>query len=134
MSKLRISGPRKRTAKGNAVILGPDYDQFLSSLKTRIQTARLSAARAVNRDLVLLYWDIGRAIVEKQKSLNWGNSVVEMVAKDLRKEFPAMVGFSQANVWRMRQLHVVYSNEAILAQAVRELKNPAPSYRQENKD
>ncbi len=102
----------------------PTYQ--LSDPEARIQTARLSATRAVNRDLVLLYWDIGRAIVEKQKLLNWGDSVVEMVAKDLQKEFPAMVGFSQANVWRMRQLHMVYSSEAILAQAERELETGVP--------
>ena len=107
-------------------IASPEYRRFIEQLKARVLSARVSAARAVNCDLILLYWDIGRAIVEKQKLLNWGDSVVEMVAKDLQKEFPAMAGFSQANVWRMRQLHLVYSSEAILAQAERELKNRVP--------
>ncbi|MCB4756028.1 MAG: PDDEXK nuclease domain-containing protein [Elusimicrobia bacterium] len=126
MNKRKPSEREKHTGMKSAVIAGADYDQFLSALKIRIQAARLSAARAVNRDLILLYWDIGRAIVEKQALLNWGDSVVEMVAKDLQREFPAMAGFSPANVWRMRQLHTVYSSEAILAQAARELENRSP--------
>ena len=52
-----------------------DYPAFLAALKERILHARNSAARAVNRELVLLYWDIGRAIVEKQQLLGWGESV-----------------------------------------------------------
>ncbi len=104
----------------------PDYRQFIADLKARVAAARLSAARAVNHDLILLYWDIGRGIVEKQKALGWGDAVVEMVAADLRGAFPEMRGFSPANVWRMRQLHTVYSSEAILAQAARELENRLP--------
>jgi predicted nuclease of restriction endonuclease-like (RecB) superfamily len=113
---------KTRTKMKNAVIAGSDYDQFLSALKTRIQTARLSAARAVNRDLILLYWDIGRAIVEKQELLNWGDSVVEMVAKDLQKAFPEVRGFSADSIWRMRQFFAEYSNSAFLEQAVPEMK------------
>jgi hypothetical protein len=75
--------------------------------------------------LILLYWDIGRGIVEKQQTLGWGEAVVQMVAADLQRAFPKMRGFSLANVWRMRQLHMVYSSEAILAQAARELENRA---------
>lgn len=80
-------------------LTSPDYHRFIEDLKARITTARLSAARSVNRGLVLLYWDIGKAIAEKQKTLGWGNSVVEMVATDLRRAFPRMTGFSPRNVW-----------------------------------
>lgn len=104
--------------------LGSDYVAFVNDLKARIAVARLSAARAVNRDLILLYWDIGGAIVEKQRLLGWGESVVEMVAKDLRDAFPDMRGFSIANVWRMRQLHQVCSSDEFLAQVARELERP----------
>jgi predicted nuclease of restriction endonuclease-like (RecB) superfamily len=79
----------------------------------------------VNRDLILLYWDIGSGIVERQKTLGWGDAVVEMVAADLRRAFPEMSGFSLANVWRIRQLYMVYSNEAVLAQVAREFENRA---------
>ena len=70
-------------------IASPEYRQFIEELKARVFSARLSAARAVNRDVILLYWDIGRGIVEKQQMLGWGESVVEMVAADLRQAFPA---------------------------------------------
>ena len=65
----------------------PDYRRFIEDLKVRVDFARLSGARAVNRDLILLYWDIGCGIVEKQKALGWGDAVVEMVAGDLRRAF-----------------------------------------------
>jgi hypothetical protein len=61
-------------------IASPEYRRFIEQLKARVLSARLSAARAVNRDVILLYWDIGRGIVEKQQALGWGDSIVEMVS------------------------------------------------------
>lgn len=72
----------------------------------------------MNRDLILLYWDIGRAIVVKQETLGWGESVVEMLARDLQKAFPAMRGFSANNLWLMRQFYTEYSRSEFLEQAV----------------
>lgn len=112
-----------KNADDQTVMTSPEYRRFIEDLKARVISARISAARAGNRDLILLYWDIGRGIVEKQQLLGWGEFVVEMVAADLRRAFPGMRGFSPANVWRMRQLHRVYSSEAILAQAAREIEN-----------
>ncbi|NLF58958.1 MAG: DUF1016 domain-containing protein [Candidatus Hydrogenedens sp.] len=99
----------------------PDYSAFLTAVKERILHARTSAARAVNHELVLLYWDIGRGIVEKQRTAGWGDAVVERLAADLRTEFPDMQGFSAANIWRIRQFYESYSCEDFLAQAAREL-------------
>jgi len=79
--------------------------------------------RAINCDLILLYWDIGQGIVEKQQTLGWGDAVVEMVAADLRRAFPEMRGFSPSNVWRMRQFVLLHSQADFLAQAARELSN-----------
>ena len=111
----------------------PDYAAFVTALKARILDARTSAARAVNRDLVLLYWDIGRAIAEKQKLANWGNSVVERLATDLQASFPDMHGFSARNVWDMRRLFDSYSSPEFLRQAVAELDtNPESAPRQRN--
>jgi predicted nuclease of restriction endonuclease-like (RecB) superfamily len=106
--------------------IASDYSSFLTEVKGRIQAARLQAGRAVNRELVMLYWDIGRGIVEKQRTAGWGDAVVERLAADLRAEFPDMHGFSPANVWRMRQCFEVYSGPEFLAQAVREL-GPVPA-------
>lgn len=65
----------------------PAYATWLKTLKTRIQSARISAARSANRELILLYWDLGRGIVEKQQALGWGKSVVERLSADLQAEF-----------------------------------------------
>src|SRR5688500_2539320 len=102
-------------------VFHPDYPAFLAALKERILHARTSAARAVNRELVLLYWDIGRAIVEKQQIAGWGDSVVERLAADLRGSFSDMRGFSADNLWRMRQFFTEYSGSEFLEQAVPEL-------------
>jgi len=100
----------------------PDYLRFVADVKARIQSARLSAARSVNRDLILLYWDIGRGIVDKQQTAGWGDAVVERLAADLRAAFPDMRGFSVVNLWRMKQLYLDYTAPEFLSQAVRELK------------
>jgi len=102
-------------------LVGLEYAAFLTEVKGRIASARLSAAQAVNRDLILLYWDIGHGILEKQKTLGWGKSVVEMLAKDLQKAFPAMAGFSTRNLWDMRRFYSEYSRPEFLRQAVAEL-------------
>jgi predicted nuclease of restriction endonuclease-like (RecB) superfamily len=119
-----------KTIANTAMLTTPEYRQFIEDLKARVTAARISAARAVNRDLILLYWDIGRAIVQKMETHGWGDSVVEMLSADLRREFPAMTGFSVANVWRMRQLYETYTSPEFLAQAVREF-GPTPDGSQE---
>jgi predicted nuclease of restriction endonuclease-like (RecB) superfamily len=100
----------------------PDYAAFFAGLKDRILRARTSAARAVNRDLILLYWDIGRGIVEKQQTAGWGQSVVERLSADLRTAFPDMRGFSIVNLWRMKQFYLSHTSSEFLSQAVRDLK------------
>ena len=107
---------------GPAFLAAPEYRKFIEELKARVTAARISAARHVNRDLILLYWDIGRAIVEKQKTFGWGDSVVEMVAADLRRTFPQMRGFSPDSVWRMRQFYSEYADASFLEQAVPEMR------------
>jgi predicted nuclease of restriction endonuclease-like (RecB) superfamily len=95
----------------------PDYATWLASLKARIQSARISAARAANRELILLYWDLGRGIVEKQQTLGWGKSVVERLSADLQVEFPGVRGFSANNLWLMRQFYTEYSASEVLVAA-----------------
>ena len=71
---------------------------------------------AVNRELIGLYWDIGRAIVERQKAEGWGKSIVNRLAADLQKEFPGESGFSPRNVWRMRAFYLAWTEEAPTSQ------------------
>ena len=106
---------------GDKGIIGPEYASFIGELKARIVRARLSAARAVNGAMIGLYYDIGQGIVERQRSLGWGESVVEILSKDLRKEFPGVSGFSSDNLWRMRQFYAAYSSPNFLEQAVPEM-------------
>ena len=90
----------------------PGYATWLTSLKARIQSARISAARAANREHILLCWDLGRGIVEKQQALGWGKSVVERLSTDLQAEFPGAKGFSANNLWLMRQFYTEYKASA----------------------
>jgi predicted nuclease of restriction endonuclease-like (RecB) superfamily len=108
-------------AKDLSLTVLPEYRRFIEDLKARVISARICAARAMNRDMILLYWDIGRGIVEKQKTLGWGDAVVEMVAADLRRDFPQVTGFSPRNVWDMRRLYATYTTPGFLSQAVREI-------------
>ena len=102
-------------------LITPDYTTFFTEVKGRIQSARLSAGRAVNRELVLLYWDIGRGIVEKRQIEGWGEAVVERLAADLRAEFPDMLGFSARNLRNMKQFFSAHNEPEIWQQAVAKL-------------
>ena len=98
------------------------YAALLSSLKERIRAAQVKAALSVNRELIRLYWDIGKSIVERQKRKGWGKSVVERLARDIQAEFPGISGFSPQNIWYMRSFYIAWTEEAaILQQPVGEL-------------
>lgn len=102
-----------------------DYRAFLAELKERILHARVSAARAVNRDLILLYWDIGRGIVVKQQALGWGESVIDRLASDLQADFPGAGGFSPRNLRDMRRFYLAYQDLVIWRQPVAKLAGTA---------
>lgn len=93
-----------------------DYETFLHGLKERIRTAQVRAALAVNRELTLLYWQIGQDILLRQRQQGWGAKVVTKLAQDLQKEFPAMKGFSRTNLLYMRAFAEAYPDEAIVQQ------------------
>ena len=102
-------------------IVSAEYKTFLGEIKERIHKAQYDAFKAVNKELITLYWDIGRSIVAKQDKLGWGKAIVETLAKDLQKEFPGIQGFSSANLWRMRNFYLVYHPNEKLAPLVREI-------------
>jgi len=97
------------------------YINFLSDIKQRVISARISAARSVNRELIALYWDIGRMIVEKQIKEGWGKSIVENLSRDLKQAFPGGKGFSSRNLWDMKRFYEQYAGHTNLRQAVAEL-------------
>jgi len=92
--------------------LPPGYFRFFNELKGWIRTARVKATLSANRELVELYWHIGKGIVERQRSEGWGISVVQRLSQDLRAEFPGAVGFSASNIWRMRAFFLAYADDS----------------------
>jgi predicted nuclease of restriction endonuclease-like (RecB) superfamily len=86
------------------------YSSFLQDLKERIRHAQVKAALSVNRELVLLYWQIGREILSRQASEGWGTKVIEQLAQDLRGEFPQLSGLSSRNLKYMRAFAEAYSD------------------------
>ena len=88
---------------GESPTVSPEgYESFLRELKERVRAARVRAALAVNSELVVLYWSIGRDILDRQKRLGWGARVIDRLAADLRREFPDARGFSGRNLKYMR--------------------------------
>jgi predicted nuclease of restriction endonuclease-like (RecB) superfamily len=98
-----------------------DYAVLLTEVKERVRAAQYTALRAVNRELVGLYWDIGRMLSAKRGQGSWGKAVVARLARDLQTDFPGMQGFSPQNLWRMRQFHELYRSDSKLSPLVREI-------------
>jgi predicted nuclease of restriction endonuclease-like (RecB) superfamily len=84
-------------------VLPGDYQAVLNTLRDRIQSERLRVTLAANSAMVLLYWDIGKAILDRQKQQGWGAKVIDRLSVDLRKAFPDMKGLSPRNLKYMRK-------------------------------
>jgi predicted nuclease of restriction endonuclease-like (RecB) superfamily len=121
--------------------LPADYPQFLAEIKARIAAARTRAVLAVNSELIRLYWEIGNEILEREQREGWGSGVINRLASDLRREFPAITGFSRSNLHYMRSFAeawpLVGGSEEIVQQPVGQLpwgQNIALVTRLENRD
>ena len=99
-----------------------EYLSLLQDIKVKVRSAQIKAALSVNKELMGLYWDIGKMITERQAKSTWGDAVVHMLAQDLRREFPEIRGFSRANLFNIRQWYLSYAttNEKV-QQLVRQL-------------
>ena len=98
-----------------------DYAALVTEIKGHIRDAQYRALRAVNKELIDLYWNIGRLITEKQQGATWGFSVVEKLAADVRSEFPGIQGFSARNIWYMRNFYAAYRGSQKLPPLVAEI-------------
>lgn len=98
-----------------------DYSQFLIEIKESIRIAQYEAMKAVNKEMIALYWDIGKRITDKQQQLGWGKSIVETLSKDLQNEFPGIRGFGTSNLWAMAQFFSEYERSTILQPLVGEI-------------
>ncbi|ESA32046.1 hypothetical protein N836_28235 [Leptolyngbya sp. Heron Island J] len=93
-----------------------NYRRFLQALKERIRSAQVKAALAVNQELILLYWQIGREILDRQQQEGWGTKVIDRLAKDLKRDFPEMTGFSARNLKYMRAFADAYPDAQLVQQ------------------
>ncbi|MCA9438578.1 MAG: hypothetical protein KC978_22530 [Candidatus Omnitrophica bacterium] len=106
------------------------YEAFLHEMKDRIQHARIRASVSVNRELVLLYWRIGRDILARQEEEGWGAKIIGRLAQDLQRAFPDMKGFSERNLKYMRGFAEAYPEEAIVQEVLAQIRwyrIPTPS-------
>ncbi len=105
----------------NSSILSPEYLNFKNEITARIRSAQYEALKAVNKEMIALYWEVGKRITEQQTALGWGKSVVETLSRDIQKEFPGIKGFSARNIWDMARFYAEYQSNEILQPLVAEI-------------
>jgi len=110
--------PDNKTAPASLQTMPEDYGHWLNELKSRIHHAQQRAARAVNSEMVLLYWHIGRDILHNQASQGWGAKVIDRLSLDLRIAFPEMKGLSPRNLKYMRSFAEGWPDAEVVQQAV----------------
>ncbi len=120
MAKKRTP-PKARPAKKKTDLLPKGYAELLGWIKERIRSAQLRASLAVNREMVVLYWQIGREILTRQEREGWGTKVIDRLAVDLRRSFPNMTGLSSRNLKYMRAFGAAWPDEAIVQAALAQI-------------
>jgi len=101
--------------------LSKEYASLLENIKQAIQAERTRAIQQLTRSLILIYWDIGKQIIESQAKHGWGKSIVEQLSKDLQATYPGKSGYSARNLWDMRRFYETYKNFSNLRQLVAEI-------------
>lgn len=98
-----------------------EYFRLLKEIKERVRSAQYAAFKAVNKELITLYWDIGKMVNSRISGKSWGKAVVNSLSQDMQREFPGISGFSPSNLWRMLTFYSFYANNEKLAPLVREI-------------
>lgn len=106
MAKKTTKSLSKKDAEN--IVSNKEYIETLAELKKRIRESQLKAAVAVNRELLCVYWSIGRTISDKQEKSGWGSKVIERLVRDIQNAFPGLEGFSRTNIFRMRVFYKEY--------------------------
>lgn len=91
-------------------LLDAEYHNWLKDIKDKIANTQIKAAISVNRELILLYFELGKMIAERQLQTNWGDNLIKQIATDLKKEFPDVAGFSRSNLYAMKQFYLFYKD------------------------
>ncbi len=99
----------------------PEYTLFRQDITNRIRSAQYEAMKTVNKEMITLYWEIGKRITEQQAALGWGKSVVERLSRDIQIEFPGIQGFGVRNMWDMARFYTEYQSNEFLQPLVAEI-------------
>lgn len=105
----------------NNSIINNDYKDLVAEIKDKIRNSQYEAMKQVNKTLINLYWGIGQEIYNQQKEKGWGKSIVEVLASEIKKEFPDVKGFSARNLWNMRNFYIEYKDNEFLQPLVAEI-------------
>lgn len=97
------------------------YTELLFDLKSRVRAAQVRASLSVNRELVVLYWQMGRSILQRQGEEGWGAKVIDRLSRDLRREFPEMRGFSPRNLKYMRAFSEAWDDDVFVQQVAAQI-------------
>ncbi len=95
-------------------------NEFIAEIKQKVRQAQYAALKAVNTELINLYWELGKTIAEKQ-AVGWGKAIVPTLSKELQREFPEMTGLSTTNLWYMVQFYNEYKDDSNLQPLVGEI-------------
>lgn len=114
-----------------STILNQEYSNWISELKSSIKNRQIKAAIAVNSNLILMYWDLGKRIAEKQLDSKWGSGFIDQLSNDLKSEFPEMGGFSSYNLRFCKTFYEFYNQIESWEQPVPKIKNEESSIREQ---
>ena len=121
LARGRIRSEALFPVKASNAEMPADYARILAEIKERIQRERLRTVLAANKAMVLLYWDIGRTILDRQKKEGWGAKVIDRLAADLRETFPDMQGFSPRNLKYMRAFAEAWKTRQIVQEVLAQI-------------
>ena len=110
-------------AENNELFSSKEYASTLAELKKQVQECRVRAATAANKELISLYWTVGKTIVERQENSGWGSQIIDKLSRDLQNEFPGIEGFSRTNIFRMRAFYQAYKIVPPLVGQIDELQH-----------
>jgi len=120
----KAQGPPQRKEKGaitNDLQLPSGYLEVLEVIKRRVNEARIRASLSVNSELIILYWEIGRLILDRQELEGWGAKVIDRLSVDLNREFPDQKGLSSRNLKYMRALGNAYPEQAFVQEVLAQI-------------
>ncbi len=116
-SKEQVSFP----IADNLSAMPENYKRFIRDLKAKIQKERLQSILSANSAMILMYWDIGKAILTQQKAEGWGAKVIDRMSHDLKEAFPEISGFSPRNLKYMRKFAECWNDRSIVQLTVAQI-------------